>query len=280
MSDSYKRWERITGRWWFLALLGLFSFVVPPYASKGFEWAQVGSLIAHILQHSLMTGWSAVYPFFQVAAVLFVLGVFFLRHRFGKIFSVYAALSYLLFAAGQNISVTADYGTALLIVNIAMFSLVSAFWFWEAFLGYNDFSAPPRSLWRYWVALPAVLAFWFPLNWDTLRPDFKLLYFLTSGSALTFCMMTPVFLAVLALYYPRVNLVTLRVTALVGLIIAFYNLLTNFVLEPALWWNGVLHLPLLVLSIYVLTLSQYFSKVLRPPLLTVDKQHQLGKNKK
>lgn len=236
----------------------LFSFIVPPYAFKGFEWAQTGDLIAHILQHSLMTGWSAAYPFFQIVAVLFILGVVFLRQRFSKIFSIYVAFSYLFFAVGQNISLTEVYGTAVLIVNIVMFSFVAAFWFWEAFLGYNNFSAAPRSPWRYWVVLPAALAFWYPINGDTFGPDFKLLYFLTSGSALTFCMMTPVFLAVLFLYYPRVNLVTLRVTALVGLVIGFYNLLSNFVFEPALWWNGVLHLPLLILSIYGFTLS--FSK--------------------
>lgn len=68
-------------------------------------------------------------------------------------------------------------------------------------------------------------------------------------------MMTPVFLAVLAIHYPYVNRVTLRTTSLIGLIIGFYNMLINFILEPALWWNGVLHLPLVLLSLYGLILS-------------------------
>lgn len=254
-AGSYERWERVTRRWWFFVLAVLLQFIIPPYASKGFEWAQTGELVGHILQNSLMMGWFAVYPFFQVAAILFVLGVVFFRNRFVKIFSIYVALAYLLFAVGQNISVTDEYGTAVLNLNVVMFVIVAAFWFWEAFQGCNDFSARSRFLWRYWVVLPAFFAFWFPMNWSTLSPDFNPLYLFTSGSALTFCMMTPVFLAILTIYYPLVNRATLRVTALIGLIIGFYNMLVNFVFEPALWWNGVLHIPLVILSIYGLTLS-------------------------
>jgi len=69
-------------------------------------------------------------------------------------------------------------------------------------------------------------------------------------------MMTPAYLAILTLYYPKVNIATLRVTSLVGTIIGFYNMMTNFLIDPGkLWWNGVLHIPLVVISIYALVLS-------------------------
>lgn len=251
-SSGYERWERTTRKWWFFILLVLIQFIIPPFSTKGFiDW----SLTAFILQNSLVMGWTAIYPFFQVAAIVFVLLMLLLRNRFGRIFSIYAALSYLLFAVGQSISVTGEYGFALLTLNFIMFVFVAAFWLWEAFLGRNDFSARPRPLWKYWVVAPAFFAFWFPLNWETLGPDFNSAYLVTSGSALTFCMMTPLFLAVLTVFHPRVNLVTLRVTALIGLIIGIYNMLVNFVLQPALWWNGVLHIPLVLLSIYGLVLA-------------------------
>ena len=68
--------------------------------------------------------------------------------------------------------------------------------------------------------------------------------------------MTPVYLAILILYYPRVNIVTLRITSLLGVIIGFWNLLVSFVIHPdILWWFGVLHLPLVFISIYALILS-------------------------
>jgi len=112
------------------------------------------------------------------------------------------------------------------------------------------------TIYRYWVALLAFLAFWYPLNPDTMKPDFNPLYFLTSSAGLTFCMMTPVYLAILTLYYPKINMATMRVTGLVGIIIASYNVLLNFFLEPSLlWWNGVLHIPLLCIPGHSLELS-------------------------
>jgi len=68
--------------------------------------------------------------------------------------------------------------------------------------------------------------------------------------------MTPVYLAVLTLCHPKVNLATLRVTSLIGIIIGLYNMLVNFGFDPSmLWWNGVLHIPLLSISIYAFALS-------------------------
>jgi Na+/proline symporter len=78
--------------------------------------------------------------------------------------------------------------------------------------------------------------------------------FFASGRA--FCMMTPVYVRLLTLYWPKVNIATLRVTSLVGLIIGLYNMFANFAVNPSKrWWNGVLHIPLLVISLYGLILS-------------------------
>jgi hypothetical protein len=39
------------------------------------------------------------------------------------------------------------------------------------------------------------------------------------------------------------------VTGLAGIIIATFNVLMNFIMFPeTLWWNGVLHTPLLMIS--------------------------------
>ncbi|MHC4455680.1 MAG: hypothetical protein ACYS0I_01105 [Planctomycetota bacterium] len=68
--------------------------------------------------------------------------------------------------------------------------------------------------------------------------------------------MTPLYVGLLTLYWPRVNIVTLRLTSLVGLIIGLYNMNLNFLVRPSLlWWNGVLHIPLLVTSLYGLIIS-------------------------
>ena len=180
----------------------------------------------------------------------------FLRNRVTRLFSIYVAITYVLFAFLQSIAFTEKYGLGIITINLIMFLVVAAFWFWEAILRKNDFTPGKRPAWKYWVIPLAFLAFWYPLNPCTGMPDFNPIYLLTNMSGLTFCMMTPVYLAILTLYYPRVNIATLRVTSLVGAIIGFYNIMVNFFMNPSvLWWNGVLHMPLVTISIYALALS-------------------------
>lgn len=78
----------------------------------------------------------------------------------------------------------------------------------------------------------------------------------TIRDGLAFCLMTPVYVGLLTLYWPRVNIATMRVTSLVGLIIGLYNMYANFGINPGrTWWNGILHIPLLIISVYGLILS-------------------------
>ncbi|MFB0504503.1 MAG: hypothetical protein ACETWE_11765 [Candidatus Bathyarchaeia archaeon] len=166
-------------------------------------------------------------------------------------------INYVLFAFLQSIAVTEKYGLSIITLNLVMFNVVAAFWFWEAIVQESDFTPQKKPTLKYWVIPVAFLAFWYPCDISGVLavPDFNPIQLLTNEAGLTFCMMTPVYLAILALYYPRVNIATLRVTALVGVIIAFYNVLVNFILAPSLWWNGVLHMPLLTVSAYALILS-------------------------
>ena len=137
-----------------------------------------------------------------------------------------------------------------------MFPAVAGFWIWEAIVLQNDFSPAKIPFWRYWVVPLAFLAFWYPLNNQTCMPDFNPAYLFTNGAGIAFCTMTPVYVGLLTLYYPRVNIAMLRITGLVGLMIGVYNMITNFFVNPGrLWWNGVLHIPLLIISLYGLVLS-------------------------
>lgn len=102
----------------------------------------------------------------------------------------------------------------------------------------------------------AALAFLYPVDPVSLRPNFRLVSLSTNAAGVTFCMMTPMYLTVLLLTYPEVNLVILRVTGLVGTIIGLYNLPLNFFFDfPRFWWNGILHIPLLLISLYAFVLS-------------------------
>ncbi len=89
-----------------------------------------------------------------------------------------------------------------------------------------------------------------------LMPDFNFTYLFANGAGQAFCMMTPLYIGILTIYYPIINIVTLRITSIVGLIAALVNFYIEFILYPdKMWWVGVLHLPLLIISFYGLILS-------------------------
>ena len=63
-------------------------------------------------------------------------------------------------------------------------------------------------------------------------------------------MTTPLYLAILIAYYPRVNKAVFLVTGSIGVMLGIGNLVLEWFMYPALWWIGVLHLPLLTVSLY------------------------------
>ena len=249
--------ERITRRWWFYLLFVLLWFVVPPYASKGYKFPEEwGSVISHVLRRAIIYSHSEIYPIFKVIPIILLIGIIVLRNKVARLFSIYVSISYMLFAFGQSISVTEKYGVAICTINLVVFLAVAALWIWEAVVVQNDLRPAKLPVWRYWVIPLALLAFWYPLDWRTWKPDFNPVYLFTNVAGVAFCMMTPVYIGLLTLYWPKVNIAALRVTSLVGLSIGIANMFANFLVRPSVnWWNGVLHIPLLVISLYGLVLS-------------------------
>ena len=82
-------------------------------------------------------------------------------------------------------------------------------------------------------------------------PNFQPVLLLTSPDyGLAYCFVTPVFLFLLILSYPRVDALALRVTALNGLLYGLLNLTHWF--NPDMVWMGVMHIPLLVIPLVAL----------------------------
>lgn len=261
------RADRFTRRWWFFLLFFLIQFV-PPYASKGYNFPEdLRSVIFHALGNAIVYQHREIYPIFKVIPIILLICIIVFRNKVARLFAVYVGISYALFAIGQSIAITEKYGVSICTINVVMFLIVAGFWAWEAVVVQNDYTLRKVPVWRYWVVPLAFLAFWYPSGRG--RPDFNPVYLFTNGAGLAFCMMTPVYVGLLTLYWPRVNMPTLRVTSLVGFIIGLYNMYANFGINPARrWWNGVLHIPLLVISLYGLILS-----LKRPRVI-----NQAGKN--
>jgi len=253
-----KTLELITRKWWFVVVFILLDILVPPIVTKGYDPSKMGEIIPYIILHSLFTSdsLSSLYPIFKILPTILIFALIFSGNRFSRIFSFYVGINYILFAVLQSISISDRYGFAVVSGNFILMLVVALSWFWEVAVNKNDFTPRKMNLIRFWVVPLAFLAFWFPLNPESMKPDFNLSYVFTNPVGLAFCNMTPVYLAILTLYYPRVNIVTLRITSLLGVIMGFWNVLVNFLFNfDIFWWFGVLHLPLVIISIYALILS-------------------------
>jgi hypothetical protein len=254
LDQTNPRLVAFTKSWWFLGIIFLL-FALPPYTSKPYPLSDWPWVNQYILTHPIKPLLTDYYWVFKVIPLILVMLIGFFGNRSGPFFSSYAAISYILFAVLQSVSISEKYGLGICTSNLIVFLLIAACWIWEIFARQNDYTRQRQPLWKYWVIIPAGLAFWEPVNPITLLPDFNLIYLLTSGAGLAFCMLTPVYIAILTIIYPRVNLPVLRVTSVIGVVIGLGNMGLALIHLPAYWWLGVMHIPLLSISIYGLVLS-------------------------
>jgi len=172
--------------------------------------------------------------------------------------AAYFGLNYLVIAAVQTHAQTPAYGYAIHTGALIADSLLGLLWLGVAWKNrlYLNFSKAPR--WR-WTFLPlALLTFWSPLTLEGTKaiPNFNPLLLLTSPDyGLAYCFLTPVFLFLLILAWPRVDRLALQITAFNGLLYGLFNL--SHWSSPERLWLGVMHLPLLILPVVALGLAHF-----------------------
>lgn len=246
-----KTLARISHRWWFFAIIAIAQITLIPYADNNFNINEIGNLIYTTLSNSLATkiGGAAVY--FQIASLSMIILLIVFRNRVKRLFAAYVTLSYVFFAIAQNIAVTEKYGLSMVTLNVVSFLFVAFVWAAEFLQSKNDYSFANMK-WRYsWMIALSLFAYLCPLSASGF--DFNPALFFQRNSATAFCLMTPLFLTILTLNIPRINVVTYRITALIGVIIGMYNMLSF--LNPHTINVGILHIPLLSVSLYSLILS-------------------------
>ncbi len=72
----------------------------------------------------------------------------------------------------------------------------------------------------------------------------------TNEAGLTYCMITPIILGIFLLFPNKIDMQTHFITAFVGFIFGIFNIMNWFILQPVFWWMGILHMPLILLSLY------------------------------
>jgi len=245
----------LSDRKWFFPLIYFLLIVIsflPPITEIAYDPRDTQDVIMSILQISIVPyakwGW-----IFHVLTLILAVLVYFKKKNAGRLFAIYFGLNYLVIAAVQTSAVADSYGFALQTGALIADLLLGIVWIASAFR--DDLKADSKDIpvWRI-VLLPlALLVFWSPLRTVGVRisPDFNPLLLLTSQDyGLTYCFFTPVVLFFLILFYPDVPMFAFRVTAFNGLIYGLFNL-THWA-DPNRVWLGVLHLPLLVISLVAL----------------------------
>ncbi|MBN1922130.1 MAG: hypothetical protein JW892_12850 [Anaerolineae bacterium] len=249
-----RRLEALTRKWW-LYLLLLLLFFIPTYAARSYDPRQSMGLIGEVLSAPLIYAFPVLMPVAKIATAGLIVGVLVYGNGVRRAFNVYVAVLYGALALFQTTAMTETYGLVVISGNLVLILVVALVSVWEVVAERNDFGARDRPLWRWWVAPLGIVALLAPVDASTMSPDFSPVRLLTNEAGLTFCMMTPVVLAVLTLFYPTVNPAVLRVSSFAGMLLGVVNMIVWFAVETWGWWMGVLHIPLLVISIYAFVLG-------------------------
>ncbi|NNG18541.1 hypothetical protein HJ590_02925 [Naumannella sp. ID2617S] len=157
------------------------------------------------------------------------------------------AVALLVVALLQNWSTQTEWGSVFLLGNALVQLVVAAFVLRDVFGGRSRFTEPRRA--RMWLLVPMLFAWAWPY---TLQNGVAVPHFgesvLLNGAGVGYCLVTPVVLGLLLIHIDGVHRPTLAIAGWAGLLFGLLNMLTWFVVNPASWWMGVCHLPLLGIS--------------------------------
>jgi len=267
MSNNFQtshesRLQKLTRKWWFYLLL-LIIFFFPVYTAIPYNY-QDHAIISKIIGDTLFAPLSDTYPqlfvLSKILMILLIIGIYFQSKKLAKLFTLYVIILYLFIALFQNSSTNTPHGLSIITGNIILMLIVASSWVYELFTNRTDFSNIKNNLGKnWWLIILALLAFWWPLNKATSSFEVSPLLFLTSEAMLTFCMLTPVVLSLLILSYPKVNLITLRLTSFIAILFGLINMVMWFSINS--FPGGALHIPLLIISSYGFYLSFKLNKI-------------------
>lgn len=247
-----KKLEALTKKWWFFVAILILQSVAMPVSTQNFDQNKISDIIWTTLGNSIQVKMSDYFIYFQIISLAFIILLIAYKNKFAKAFNAYVFISYIVFAFIQNIAITEIYGVSVVTVNVIMFLFVAYVWFKEFLLQKNDYSFANLNLKNCWILILAIIAYWCPLN-QNMEFDFNPINFLYNGSALAFCLTTPLFLAIMTINIPKINIVTYRITAIFGVVIGLYNMLSF--MNPQTINIGIIHIPLLVISSYAMIKS-------------------------
>lgn len=249
-SNSKNRAKRWLWRGFYL--LTILAFFLPPYTSKGtISGADTPRFLFEVFANYTPPIWLG--PIFQGSFLLLLFLIWRLGSKVGRVANGYFALLYIWLSLAPNIQRMERYGLVILTSHLVTVGIAALLWMVDTVQVRSVWILKRVGLWRYWVVLPAALAFFFPAG-SSGEPSFgvkSLLY----GYGIQYCPTTPAVLALLTLIYPKVNRPLFIVLSLTGLIYGLLNMSSIFLMPGYTLWLAFLHVPLLAISLYGLILA-------------------------
>jgi hypothetical protein len=242
---------------WLKAVLTALMFA-PEITQHSYDPINTTSVIASVLKHPFIVSIPALLPIAKLVLLLVVLSPIVSGKFSNKVLLGYYSLILIIVGIFQNMAVTDVYGFVWLIGNTCVQFAVSIYCLYDVYKNKSLIIRADINKKRIWVIIPMLIAFLMPYSVDIngiVRPTFNSSV-LWNESGVTYCMITPVIIGMMLLYSKYISKPILSVVSYVGFIFGLMNMLTWFGMQSENWWMGVLHLPLLILSLYGLVVTK------------------------
>ena len=229
---------------------------LPPITQEPYSPENTQQVIIELLMVAIKP-YEAFGALFHIATIIFVGWILVDLTASGRPLYIFMGVNFIIIALVQSFGTTEMYGDVIHTGGLVTFTLLGILWIWAGVKGGTE-PLFANIQWHHLFFLPfAILSFWAPyqIKANMVLSNFNPALLLTSPDfGLTFCFTAPVFLYLLFILFPKINIPVYRITAFNGLLYALFNIAHWF--NPDTRWMGVLHLPLLVLSIAALIQSR------------------------
>ena len=232
--------EKASTQWWFFVILLTAQSVLVPVVSRNFDPKNIQQMVYTTLSHAPQGHLGGFNILFQSLSLLMFVLLFVFKNKVRTLFNGYVALSYLAFAFIQNMAVTERYGFSVVTVNLVMFLFVAYVWIRETLNPKNTFDLS-NLRWKYGAA------------GSTAGSNINATY--QSGEPLTDVRASATNTIWWTWTAPASGSVQFNTIAseVYDTVMGIYNMF-NF-LNPHTVYVGIMHIPLLTISLYCTILS-------------------------
>ncbi len=246
--------KNIVYSWWFKVILILLEFC-PIITQNPYNPQNTTILIGDVLKHPFINDVGFALVIAKIVLLL-ILIIPFTKNKYSHKFILgYYTIILLISGLFQNMSNT-EYGFTFIVGNMILEFSVAGFCLYDFIKNKSVIAKEDINKKSLWIIPLMFLALLMPytINNNTVIPSVNSIF--TNEAGVTYCMITPVIIGILILFNKEINKPTLHIISFVGAIFGVLNAMTWFGVDIQNWWMGILHLPLLILSIYGLIVSK------------------------